>query len=151
MKPRSTAMARKCRSRKKDGARCNADAQLGKDVCVFHDPAQAEDGQRARRTGGINSRRALTVLPPETPEHPLASAADVSRLLADSINQLRRGELDSRIATALGYLASVHLRSLEQGMLEERISKVEDRLGLVTIPLMRNAEPESELDNNEES
>jgi hypothetical protein len=31
-----------------------------------------------------------------------------------SINQLRRGELDSRIATAIGYLASVHLSSLEQ-------------------------------------
>jgi hypothetical protein len=135
-------MATKCRSRKKDGARCSADAQSGKDVCVFHDPERVEDGRRARRAGGINSGRAVAVLSPDTPEHPLAKPADVSTLLAASVNQLRRGELDPRIATAIGYLASVQLRSFDQGRLEERLAKIEEALGLLPMPQLGGSEPE---------
>jgi hypothetical protein len=48
--------------------------------------------------------------------------------LADSINQLRRGELDPRVANGIGYLTSVLLRALEQGPLEERMAKIEAAL-----------------------
>jgi hypothetical protein len=51
--------------------------------------------------------------------------------LGDSINRLRRGELDPRVANAIGYLASVLLRAQEQGPLEERMAKLEAMLGLV--------------------
>lgn len=131
-------MTKKCESRKKNGRPCRANAQIGRDTCVFHDPAKAEDGHRARRAGGLTRSRPAAVLPPTTPDHPLAKATDVSKLLADSINQLRRGELDARIANAIGYLASVQLRSFEQGMIEDRLAKVEERLGLVCIPLIAN-------------
>jgi hypothetical protein len=47
-------MAKKCQFRKTNGEGCDADAQSGKTVCVFHDPATATDGQRARRTGGLS-------------------------------------------------------------------------------------------------
>jgi hypothetical protein len=56
---------------------------------------------------------------------------DVSALLGDSINRLRRGELDPKVANAMGYLSSVLLRALEQGSLEERMAKLESMLGLV--------------------
>jgi len=65
------------------------------------------------------------VLPKDTPDHPLASPSDVSSLLAQSINQLRRGQLDLRIANGIGYLASVLLRALEQGPMEERLAHLE--------------------------
>ena len=68
------------------------------------------------------------MLPIDTPDHPLGNTLDVSAFLADSINQLRRGQLDPRVANAVGYLASVLLRSLEQGPLEERMAKVEAAL-----------------------
>jgi hypothetical protein len=45
------------------------------------------------------------------PNHPLGNANDVSTLLADSINQLRRGQLDPRVANAMGYLATVLWRA----------------------------------------
>jgi hypothetical protein len=64
-------MAKKCELWKKGGERCNADAQTGKRVCVFHDPNKASDGRRARRAGGITRSRAATVLPFDTPDHPL--------------------------------------------------------------------------------
>ena len=136
-------MAKRCQFRKKNGARCAADAQTGKDVCVFHDPSRVEDGRRARRAGGINSRRAAAVLPPDTPDLRLEAASDVSTLIAESINQLRRGQLDPRVANAIGYLASVQLRSLEQSRLEERIGKLEGALGLIAIPQIATLEPEA--------
>ena len=108
-------MPKKCCFRKKDGSGCAAQAQLGKDLCIFHDPTRANDGRRARRAGGLSRTRTAVVLASDTPDHPLGSAGDVSVLLSDSINRLRRGQLDPRVTNAMGYLASVLLRALEQG------------------------------------
>jgi hypothetical protein len=121
-------MANKCHFRKKNGARCGANAQPANGLCVFHDPARAADGRRARKAGGIRRSRAVAVLPVDTPDHPLGNTLDVSAFLAGSINQLRRGELDPRVANAMGYLTSVLLRSLEQGPLEERVARIEAAL-----------------------
>ena len=121
-------MARKCEFRKKNGERCGADAQTGKSLCVFHDPARASEGRRARRAGGISRSRLATVLSTDTPDHPLGNTTDVSAFLSDSINRLRRGQLDPRVANSMGYLTSVLLRSLEQGPIEERLAKIEATL-----------------------
>jgi hypothetical protein len=66
-------MPKKCEFRKKNGEKCGADAQTGKSLCVFHDPAQASEGQRARRAGGIARSRTVAVLPADTPDHPLSN------------------------------------------------------------------------------
>ncbi len=121
-------MAKKCEFRKKNGERCGADAQTGKSLCVFHDPARASEGRRARPAGGITRSRLAVVLPVDTPDHPLGNTVDVSALLSDSINRLRRGQLDPRVANAMGYLTSVLLRSLEQGPVEERLAMIEATL-----------------------
>ncbi len=100
-------MNRKCEFRKRDGQRCGADAQSGNALCVFHDPAKAAAGRRARGSGGINRSRGVTILPLEAPDNPLRNSHDVSVLLGESINQARRGQLDTRVADAVGYLASI--------------------------------------------
>src|SRR5215472_15948448 len=97
-------MTKTCQARKKNGDRCSADAQSGKDVCVFHDPGKAGDGRRARQAGGISRSRVAAVLSVDSPDHPLEDTRDVSKLLAQSINQLRRGLLDPKVANAVGYL-----------------------------------------------
>jgi hypothetical protein len=135
-------MAKKCEFRKKNGERCGADVQTGKNLCVFHDPAKASEGRRARRAGGIARSRVAAVLPSDTPDHPLGNTTDVSSLLADSINRLRRGQLDPRVANAMGYLASVRLRALEQGPLEERLARLEATLGLAADPQNNNTTTE---------
>jgi len=121
-------MAKKCEFGKKNGERCGADAQTGKSLCVFHDPARASEGRRARRAGGITRSRLAVVLPTDTPDRPLGNTTDVSAFLSDSINPLCRGQLDPRVANAMGYLTSVLLRSLEQGPIEERLAKIEATL-----------------------
>jgi hypothetical protein len=65
------------------------------------------------------------VLPSDTPDHPLGDTNQVSVLLADSINRLRRGQLDPRVANGMGYLASILLKALESGRIEERLAHLE--------------------------
>jgi hypothetical protein len=121
-------MGKKCKFRKKNGERCDAAAQTGKTLCVFHDPSRAADGRRARKAGGIHRSRAAAALPADTLDRALSNTKEVSAFLADSINQLRRGQLDARIANGVGYLTSVLLCSLEQGPVEERLAKIEATL-----------------------
>jgi hypothetical protein len=121
-------MTNKCHFRKKNGIRCGANAQPANGLCVFHDPARAADGRRARQAGGIHRSRAAAVLPFDTPDYPLGNTKEVSALLSDSINRLSRGQLDPRVANAMGYLTSVLLHSIEQGPVEERLAKIEAAL-----------------------
>src|SRR5579872_1813409 len=76
------------------------------------------------RAGGVHRSHTAAVLPSETPDHPLGDTNQVSVLLADSINRLRRGQLDPRVANAMGYSASVLLKALDQ-RLEERLAHLE--------------------------
>ena len=46
-------------------------------------------------------------------------------MLGETINQVRRGELDPRVANAVGYLAAHLLKTLERTELEERITDLE--------------------------
>jgi len=66
----------------------------------------------------------------DVPDMPLGTFKDVSNLLAESISQVRRGQLDPRIANAVGYLSGILLKALEQGAVEERLLKIETALGL---------------------
>jgi hypothetical protein len=74
------------------------------------------------------------VLPSNTPDHPLGNTKEVSAFLADSVNRLRRGQLDPRVANAMGYLTSILLHALEQGPMEERLAKLEATLGFAPNP-----------------
>jgi hypothetical protein len=122
-------MANKCQFQKKDGTICGANAQLGNDLCVFHDPLRKSDGDRARRAGGL-ARSKPAVLAMDVPDAPLGTFKDVSNLLAESLSQVRHGQLDPRIANAVGYLSGILLKALEQGAVEERLLKIEAALGL---------------------
>jgi hypothetical protein len=50
--------------------------------------------------------------------------------LAESIIQVRRGQLDPRVANSVGHLASILLGALQQGTLEERLARIEAALEL---------------------
>ena len=123
-------MATKCEVQKTDGKQCGANAQRDKEVCVFHDAARAAAGRRARRLGGLNRNRPAAVLALDTPDISLTSTREVCLFLGESINQVRRGQLDGRIANTIGYLANILLGALHQGFLEERVSRIEAALDL---------------------
>lgn len=114
---------RQCKQIKANGARCDAYAIAGSEYCFAHDPSRAAERQVERQAGGRVGK--TKVLPPNTPDAPLSSMADVVTLLGETINQVRRGEVDPKVANAVGYLASALLRALEQGNIEKRLAELE--------------------------
>lgn len=121
-------MMGQCRHIKSDRSRCRANARHGSNYCFFHDPASAVERDKARQNGGRERSRRATVLPPNTPDKPLNSAYDVTVLLAETINQVRRGEIDPRISNAVGYLAGVLLKAKENDEIEQRLARLESIL-----------------------
>jgi hypothetical protein len=104
LRPSSSATTdRPCAFTMSDGATCGARRLAGRDFCFFHDPKSVEKRENARRSGGKKNRP--TTLPPTTPDVRLLDGQGVARLLEQTINQVRRGEIDPKIGTTIGYLA----------------------------------------------
>ena len=112
-----------CQHQKANGHRCQANAMSGSPFCFFHDPRMATERTEARRAGGQKNKAA--VLPTETPDHALTGVQDVVALLGETINQVRRGQIDPKVSNAVGYLAGILLKALEQGDLEQRLAALE--------------------------
>ena len=53
---------------------------------------------------------------------------DVKRLINNTINELRAGELDSKRANAIGYLANILLKIFETEDVVSRMEMMEERL-----------------------
>ena len=109
------------------GKRCRAFALRGSDPprCIRHseDPEVIRRREESDRKGGaVTAVRTLpaTTLPPR-----LYTAGDVRDLLAETIQQVRTGAIDTRTANAVGYLASVLLRAVEGHDLEARLEALE--------------------------
>ena len=115
--------ASQCKHMREDGTRCRANTIAGSEFCFFHDPSKAAEREAAQRAGGSVGKTA--VLSPETPDVRLASVTDVVVLLGHAINQVRRGEIDPKVANAVGYLIATLLRALEQGDIEKRLAELE--------------------------
>ena len=50
-------------------------------------------------------------------------------LLGETINQVRKGQIDPRISNAIGYLSGIMLKAMEQGDLEQRLAVMEANVG----------------------
>lgn len=124
--------AKICTAMTKQGDRCAAPAIDGSVFCFFHDPEKADDRQRAQSAGGRNG--AMKTLPAATPDASIDSADSIVSLLSDTINQVRRGDIDPRVANAVGYLANILMKAREQGELEDRIKALEAATNRRTSP-----------------
>jgi hypothetical protein len=100
-----------CSHARRDGTPCRAAALPGKDCCTFHDPELAARRAAGRRQGGETRSRRAAVLA-TAGDVIFGCVTDVTRLLGDTASQVRRGEIDVRIANALAYTASIALRAL---------------------------------------
>ena len=64
-------------------------------------------------------------MPVEIQTEQLTSLKDLQRLLVETINQVRRGDLDPEVANSIGNLSGVLVRALVQGDVEDRLQKIE--------------------------
>lgn len=113
-----------CNARKQDGSKCEANALAGSEFCFFHDPSKSADRRAAQSLGGQGNR--MKTLSETTPDVKIQNSADVVVLICDTINQVRKGAIDPRVANAVGYLANLATKALEQNDLETRIEKLEE-------------------------
>ena len=123
MKERRKSIKASCRAVKPDGSRCRAAALPGSGFCFFHDPAKAEDRRAAQSFGGSQNR--MKTLAADTPDVTVADCRDVVALISETINQVRKGQVDPRVANTVGYLANVLIKAVEQGELEDRLADLE--------------------------
>ena len=120
MKP---APKKSCTATKDDGTACGAAALPGSHFCFFHDPAKAAARRQAQSAGGQANK--MATLPANAPEVEIYDSADVVTLLCQTINQVRRGQIDPRVGNTVGYLANIILAATGQRELETRIAELE--------------------------
>ncbi len=121
----SQVTSSRCQSLNCRGEPCGAVARPRREWCAFHDPECRKGQQAARRAGGKARSMPRACLPANVPALPLSDAKGVCGLLADTIHQVRTGQVDTKIASTVGYLASVLVRALEVGGLEDRLAVLE--------------------------
>jgi hypothetical protein len=125
-----------CKATRKDGKSCAAQAQAGREYCFFHDPDKAADSRAAKSKGGSSGRATLSVVKPWRGEAgdvtvlKSATVPDLVNLLADTIDEVKTGKVDPRVANAVGYLAGVILKALEYDALNERLAALEEAVGV---------------------
>ncbi len=119
--PETSTKKPRCHHISKIGARCHADVQTGKSYCFFHDPDQKSKQAQARKEGGeARSREADAItMPPGLPVLSLETPSDVGKLLAETVNQFRRREIDLRAAKAIANMATLLLRTMKEAAQEQ--------------------------------
>lgn len=119
-------MAKKCKFRKGKKT-CKNFALTDDDYCFFHSPKKAKERAEAQRKGGkkalAEKKRIL-----EESNIQIKNTSDVIKLLNETINQVRTGDIEVKIANCVGYLSGICLKALEQGDIEERLTALEDKV-----------------------
>ena len=120
-------MNRTCKANTNAGERCRAIA-VKDGLCTLHaDPAlAAEMGRKsgkARRSKGWSEPQQAELAPPQT-------ADEVRTALGQFISDVHARRLDPKVASTLGYLANVLLKSIEVSDVEGRLAALEGTLGV---------------------
>ena len=115
-------MVQRCKFKKINGARCNAWAMTDSEFCFTHNPEMKKAKQEAVIKGGKSPKKNHNLLPPVE----ITDNKSVANLLAQTINEVRMGKIDLRVANCIGYLSGHLIKALEISDLEKRISEIEE-------------------------
>lgn len=122
---------RKCKATKADGKPCKGDPIDGSEYCFFHDPESRDAHIDAAKRGGTgNQRQTLATVKPwrDVVITATPSPVEVVNLLAQTIDDVRTGEIDVKVANSVGYLAGVMMKAIEQNELSDRLDQIEAAL-----------------------
>ncbi|PIR96305.1 MAG: hypothetical protein COT92_01895 [Candidatus Doudnabacteria bacterium CG10_big_fil_rev_8_21_14_0_10_42_18] len=95
---------------------------IGSKFCFTHNPDTKELKRAAVIKGGKMSKKSRSLFPPVI----LTQPKDVVALLAATINEVRGGSMELRIANCIGYLSGHLIKAIEIADLGERVSKLEE-------------------------
>lgn len=108
-----------CRATRADGSPCRGRAGPS-GLCFAHDDALRDQRRVGNAQGGYNRRneaRAMKMAPE-------VMRPVMTRLLR-AMQQVGEGQMEPRVGTALAALAGAIVRTYEVGMLEERVTALE--------------------------
>lgn len=115
---------RRCAHVHPSGRACGGFAVAGSEHCFAHAPDQEAKRADARRRGG-QAGRIVTILESDLS---VRSLGDVLALVELTVNDVRAGRVDVRVANAVGVLANVAARVIQQSDLEARLEALESVL-----------------------
>ncbi len=108
-----------CKALTSTGEPCQARSMQGDDYCYLHNPAVSENEKHdARSRGGKENQ---IVLKTPLPAIKLTNPKDVISLLEETINSVRSGDMDVKIANCLGFLIDKLLKAYEVSELSEKV------------------------------
>lgn len=110
-----------CQFIKENQERCEANVLKDGRFCFSHEPSMREAKLAAVSRGGKTPKKNFNPLPPVE----INDAKDVTRLLALTINEVREGKIDLRVANCIGFLSGHLIKSLETSEVETRIKTIE--------------------------
>jgi len=113
-----------CEFIKKDNAQCQALAVNNSEYCYFHNKNSKQALKESSSKGGKTPKKVFKPLPAMN----ISDSKSVVELLTTTINEVRKGDLDVRIANCLGFLSSHLLRAIEQSDVIVRIEKLENAI-----------------------
>jgi hypothetical protein len=98
----------------------------GSIYCYWHDPDRTADRAKASRKGGTRSQAEGL---DDWVDRQLNNIQDVEKLIVDLLNATIRGDIHPRAVNAASGLIGLLLKARELGSLEERIAKLEEKVG----------------------
>lgn len=110
-----------CQFIKEDGSQCGAKAIKETMYCFSHNP----DTQHQKHLAVVRGGQARKDIEVHLSPIELKTPQQVVVLLADTINQVRAGEVPPNIANTIGYLAGHMLKAIEVANLDQRLELVE--------------------------
>ena len=132
----------RCKHIKANGEQCKANAMSRLDYCYLHNPKISEEEKKeANKKGGLN--RAKTIKQP-LPSLVIKEPGDTVTLLIDTINRVRAGDLDIKVANCIGFLTEKLIRAFELNKQETTDKKID-----ITIEIDKEIKKiENESDDN---
>ena len=112
---------RRCAHVHPSGKPCGGFAVAGSAACFAHAPEQAAKRDEARRRGGRAGRGATLA----ESNVAIRSLSDIVGLVEATINDVRAGRVDVRIANSVAVLSNVAIRAIERSDLEQRLTALE--------------------------
>ena len=113
-----------CKFIKSNGKQCNANAMRNSELCFTHNPETKEAKKEAVVRGGKSPKKNYNPLLPVKIE----DSSGVVKLLVKTINEVRTGEIDLRVANCLGYLSGHLIKAMEVSDIEKRVEEIEKQL-----------------------
>lgn len=110
-----------CNYIKSNSSQCEANAMTNSTLCFTHNPEMETERQIAVRKGGSSPKKNYDSLPVLT----ITDSKSVVSLLITTINEVRAGEVDIRVANCIGYLSGALIKAFEISDLEQRVQKIE--------------------------